>query len=259
MPRAYAHSSRMVRSNGSDSHRSSGAGGCTSKWPYTRTVGALSGSSDARISPSASSFSPWGVSSAVPPHLERMKSHTHSPACFTSSRCAESALTLGIAMNSASSLRQVSSTRRDPTQVVRSSAEVSRLVVGIEEAARLQGQAPAPDARREPAANRLERRYALVQLRAPRTGQALPVALRRRPVGGQGVQRLADPLQRDPRRLARLDECDATQRDGGKTPLVVVGAPRRDEPLPLVEAQRGLRDAAALRELADAQLTSHLT
>ena len=33
MPRAYAHSSLIVSSNGSLSHSSSGAGGCTSKCP----------------------------------------------------------------------------------------------------------------------------------------------------------------------------------------------------------------------------------
>ena len=42
--------------------------------------------------------------------MRRMKSQTHSPARFTSSRWAGSALTLGIAISSASSARQASST-----------------------------------------------------------------------------------------------------------------------------------------------------
>src|SRR5215472_1872071 len=60
-----------------------------------------------------SSRSPNGTSSAVPP-IRRMKSQTHSPARLTSSLWAGSALTLGIAINSASSARQASSTRRHP-------------------------------------------------------------------------------------------------------------------------------------------------
>src|SRR2546429_3461029 len=221
------------------------------------TVGAFSGSVEARISPSASSFSPNRVSSAVPP-MSRMKSQTHSPARFTSSRCAGTALTDGIAMNSLSSARQVSSTARDSTQIVRAAAEGCGLVAGVEEAAGLQREAAAADARRQSRANRIEGRDPLVELRGPAARQPLPVAFRRLRVR-ERVERRADPLERDARGLAGLHERDAPQRHTWVAALVPVGAPRGDQPLALVEAQRRLRDAAARGELADRQFTRHLT
>src|SRR5216684_2617717 len=148
------------------------------------------------MSPSASSFSPNGVSSAVPP-MRRMKSQTHSPARLTSSRCAGSALTEGIAMNSLSSLCQVSSMGRDSTHVVRAAAETSSLVVGVEQPACLERQTAAADARRQPAADRLERRDALVELAAPAAREPFPVALRRRAALRQGVEGGANALERD--------------------------------------------------------------
>ena len=92
---------------------------------------------------------PNGVSSAVPP-MRRMSSQTHSPARFTSSRWAGSALTLGIAISSASSARQASSTGRDSTEIVRAAAERTRLVVRIEQRAGAERQTAAADARRQP-------------------------------------------------------------------------------------------------------------
>src|SRR2546423_5422997 len=126
--------------------------------------------------------------------MRRMKSQTHSPARFTSSRWAGSALTDGIAMNSLSSLRQASSMGRDSTQVVRAAAEASGLVAGIEQAASLQRETAAADACREPAADRLERRDPLVELPPPGARQTLPVALRRLTTGGPRGERLPEPL-----------------------------------------------------------------
>src|SRR6266436_1339939 len=107
--------------------------------------------------------------------MRRMKSHTHSPACFTSSRCAGSALTEGIARNSLSSLRQVSSMGRDSTQVMRAAAETCGLVARVEQSARLQRQTATADARRQPASDCFERCDALVELAAPAARETLPV------------------------------------------------------------------------------------
>src|SRR5436190_6504325 len=69
----------------------------------------------AGISPSTSSRSPNGVTSASPP--ERLtRSASHSAARTTSSRCAGSALTDGIAMNSRSSSSQACSTAGESTE-----------------------------------------------------------------------------------------------------------------------------------------------
>ena len=57
--------------------------------------------------------------------------------------------------------------------------------------------------------------------------EPLPVALGRRAVGRQRVERRADALERDARRLARLDERDAAQRDARVAALVAVGCARR--------------------------------
>src|SRR5207302_6619372 len=99
--------------------------------------------------------------------MRRMKSQTHSPARLTSSRCAGSALTDGIAMNSRSSPRQASSMARDSTQIVRTAAEGCGFVAGVEQPARLQRETAATDARGQTRADRLERRDPLVELRGP--------------------------------------------------------------------------------------------
>src|SRR5438094_10442445 len=63
----------------------------------------------AGMSPTTTSPSPYGTSSASPP-IRLTKSRTHSAARRTSSACAGSALTLGIAMNSRNSSSQEAST-----------------------------------------------------------------------------------------------------------------------------------------------------
>src|SRR5689334_2349733 len=192
--------------------------------------------------------------------MRLMSSQTHSPARRTSSpRWAGSALTLGIAISSASSARQASSTRGDSTEIVGASAERTRLVLGIEQCAGAEREAAAADACRQPPANRLERRDALVELARPAAREALPVALRRRLAGGQPVECGPDPLERDSGGLARLHERDAAQGDRREAALVALRPPRRDQALALVEAQRRLRDAAAVGELPDRQFPCHLT
>ena len=95
--------------------------------------------------------------------------------------------------------------------------------------------------------------------RATAAREPLPVALRRCAAGGERVERGADPLERDARGLAGLDQRDAPQRGAVVAALVAVRPPRGDQALALVEAERGRGDAAALRELADRQVRSHLT
>jgi hypothetical protein len=77
---------------------------------------------------------------------------------------------------------------------VRARAEASRLVVRVEQTARLQRKAAAADAGREAAADRQERLDAVVELAAPAARQALPVSLRRRAVRRQRVERRTDAL-----------------------------------------------------------------
>src|SRR5581483_11383107 len=115
---------------------------------------------------------------------------------------------------------------------------VPRLVHGVEQAARLQRQAPAADARRQPVTHRFERRDPLVELAPPGRREALPVALRRLLAVRQGVECDADALERDAGRLPSLDEGDPPERDGRIPALVAGRAVRGDESLPLVEAER---------------------
>src|SRR5919198_2685941 len=127
--------------------------------------------------------------------------------------------------------------------------EECRLVVPVDEGAALQRKAAAPDAAREPVADGLEDRDALVQLAAPAAGEPLPVALRRGSVLRQRVERPANPLERDPGRLAGLHEGDPAEGDAGVAALVSLRAAGGDQPLPLVEAQRRGRDPAPARQL----------
>src|SRR4051794_2621532 len=172
-----------------------------------------------------------------------MKSQTQSPARLTSSRCAGSALTEGIAMNSRSSDCQVSFMGRDSTQIARTAAKLTCFVRRVQERARLEREAAAADARRQAAADRFQGLDALVELLPPARRQARPVTFRRRFAGGKRVERLLDALERDACCLARLDEGDPAQRDARVTALVSVCSLRRDQPLPLVKAKRRLRDA----------------
>src|SRR2546421_1708209 len=175
--------------------------------------------------------------------MRRMSSQTHSPARFTSSRWAGSALTLGIAISSASSARQASSTGRDSTEIVRASAERTRLVLRIEQRAGAERQTAAADARRQSAADRLERRNALVELALPAAREHLPVALRRRLAGGERLAGSPAPLQPGASRLSRPQKRDAPRRYPRVAPLGTRRGPRRDEPPALADARRRLRDA----------------
>src|SRR3954447_1204463 len=85
------------------------------------TVGLSPFPADAEISPSASGCPPQSRSSASPP-ARRTKSQTHSPAFRTSSARSESALTLGMRMNSESSSSQAWSTAREFTDAAAAAA-----------------------------------------------------------------------------------------------------------------------------------------
>ena len=140
-------------------------------------------------------------------------------------------------------------------EVVRATAEATRLVTGIQEVARLERQAAAADARRQPAADRPQRLDPRVELGDPAPREPLPVPLRRRLAGGERVERLLDPVERDAGLLAGLDERDAAQGRRDVAALVAVRPLGVDQPLALVEAERGLGNAAAGCELADRHLT----
>jgi len=140
-------------------------------------------------------------------------------------------------------------------EVVRAPAEGTRLVTRVEQPARLQRETAASDAGRQPAADRLQGLEPRVELGDPAAREPLPVAFRRRLARGERVERLPDPLERNPGLLAGLDERHPAQRRGDVAALVAVRALGVDQPLPLVEAECGLGDAASGCQLADRHLT----
>src|SRR5581483_7087524 len=99
-------------------------------------------------------------------------------------------------------------------------------------------------------ADRLECRDPLVELGAPCVREALPVALRRLLAFRERVERVADPLERDPGRFPRLHDGDPPQGERRIAALVAIRAAGDDEALTLVEAQRRLGDTAPLRQLS---------
>src|SRR5687768_12451443 len=101
-------------------------------------------------------------------------------------------------------------------------AESGRLVLRIEQLALVDREAAAADARRQAPAERLEGRDAAVEVGAPALREALPVAAGRDAVLGQRRERLVDPLQRDSRRLAGLDERDPAEHRALVAALVAV-------------------------------------
>jgi hypothetical protein len=79
-------------------------------------------------------------------------------------------------------------------------------------------------------------------------------------VDGKGRKRDVDPLERNTRSAARLDERDPAKDGAAVTALVPARSACRDEPLRLVEAERRRSDTAPSRHFADRQLAfRHLT
>jgi hypothetical protein len=141
---------------------------------------------------------------------------------------------------------------------VRTGTGLPRLVVGIEQLAGVDRQTAAADAGREPVADRLERRDAVVNVLAPALGQPLPVAAVRGPVRRQGGKGRADPVERYTRRAAGLDQRDPPQHGSLVAALVPGRSLRDDQPFTFVETERRRCHAAAGCNLADRQLSGHL-
>jgi hypothetical protein len=144
-------------------------------------------------------------------------------------------------------------------QVVGAGAEGGRFVVGVEEAAAVDGEAAAADACREAVAERLERFDALVDLGAPAAGEAFPVASGRRPLIREGVEGPLDLFEGDAGGAAGPDDGHAAEGRAPVAALVAAGALGLDQAALFIETERGGGDTAAGGELADRQLTGHLT
>jgi hypothetical protein len=127
-------------------------------------------------------------------------------------------------------------------------------VVGVSEQAGHERQAAAADAARQPVAQVLKLPDPVIEVLAPRRGKPRPVRGCRRAAGRQGIERRLDPGQRDAEPLRRADEGKPPQHHPRIPPLVPSRPPRCDQALGLVEMQRRDRHAAALRQLADADL-----
>src|SRR5690606_21181576 len=139
-------------------------------------------------------------------------------------------------------------------QVARPGAVLAGHVARVEQPARLERQAAAPDAAVEAVAQRLEQPDLRVQAGAPRRREPSPVLVVRSAVVGQGVERLADLLQRQPHLLGDPDERHPAEHLALVASLSTGGAGGLDEALVLVEPQRGRCDAGALAQRADRQL-----
>ena len=98
-----------------------------------------------------------------------------------------------------------------------------------------------------------------VEIVAPAAGEPLPVAARGRAVSGKRLECSADPFERDPGGAAGLDQRDPTKDGAVVAALVSARTARGDQPLCLLEAERRRGNAAAGGELADRQLSGHLT
>ena len=88
------------------------------------------------------------------------------------------------------------------------------------------------------AADRFERRDALVELATPTARETLPVSLRRRTALRERVERLADALKRNACRLAGLNECHTAKCDARIAALVAVRPPCGNQSLAFVEPKR---------------------
>ena len=138
-------------------------------------------------------------------------------------------------------------------------SELSSFVLGVEQVAPVDRQAAAADARVKAPAQRLQRRDAGADVRAPAAREALPVTAGRRALGRKRFERRADPREGDAGSPACLKERNPAQRRAVVPPLISVRPLRRDQPLTLVEPQGGRGHAASGGQLPDRQLARHLT
>jgi hypothetical protein len=133
---------------------------------------------------------------------------------------------------------------------------VSEDVVGVGKPTQAKRQAAATDAAGQLITEQLELVYALIQVSAPRCRQACPVVSGGRSLCRERVEGGFDPGQRYPDALRRAYEGHSPEHLARIATLIAGSSTRGDEALGFIEAQRGNRYAAPVRQVADAQLSS---
>lgn len=122
-------------------------------------------------------------------------------------------------------------------EVVRTRTGLGRLVVGVEKLAGVDREAAAADAGREPVAECFEGGDAAVDVLAPTAGQPLPVASVRCAVRRQGRKGCTDPVERNSRGAAGLNQRDPPKHGPLVAALVSRRSARNDQAFFLVEAE----------------------
>ena len=137
---------------------------------------------------------------------------------------------------------------------LRPRARGSQDVPGVSQRAGRHRKATAADAAGElvPEAGKLP--DPLVEVPLPAGGQLAPVLRGRGPALGQGIERGLDRRKRNSEPLGHLDDRDAAEHLARIAALVPSAPPARDEALRLVEVDGGHGDAAAPRDVPDAEL-----
>jgi hypothetical protein len=143
-------------------------------------------------------------------------------------------------------------------EAARSCAFDGHFVVGVQESASIERQAPAPDARPQVVADPLEILDLLAEHVEPARGDPRPVVLLRGATQWKLVECLPDVGERNAGSLRCPDEREAAQYVARVPALVPGGSHADDQPLPFVEVQRRHGDAAAGGDLADGELVGGL-
>jgi len=138
-------------------------------------------------------------------------------------------------------------------EVARARAQLACRVMGVVELARFERETAATDAGSELIAQVHQQSDLLVESRAPQRCQPLPVLLGRRGMVGERGEGAADFIELQPDLLRSLDEREPAQHAPLIPPLVAIGPLGLDQPVRFVEAQRGVCDPRASRDVADTQ------
>src|SRR6266576_2648700 len=134
---------------------------------------------------------------------------------------------------------------------------LARLVIRVEQLAGVDREATAADAGREPAAKRLERGNATVDVLAPAAGQPLPIAAVRGSVRRKRRKGCTNPFEGNPRGAPSLDQRDPPKDGPLVSALVSSRAARNDQAFFLVEAESRGSNPAAGSDFTDRQLIGH--
>src|SRR6266581_7956709 len=144
-------------------------------------------------------------------------------------------------------------------QVMGARTALSGFVVWIQQVALVDREAAAADACRQAVAEGFQSLDAGVEVVAPLVREAFPVLPGRGTARREPRERGVDLGEGESSGAAGLDERDPPEHGSVVAALVAVGARGLDQALALVEPQSRRRDSAARRDLADRELTSHLT